>query len=172
MHYGRLVRNGSPETVKKRFGENRKKHPLYNTYKKMISRCYSEKSADYKNYGGRGVKVCDEWRGLDGFTRFIEDMGEKPSGTSIDRIYNNGDYTPFNCRWATSTQQNINRRQQKNNTSGVEGVYFRKDSGKWRAMIGFNNKLVRLGTFKTKEEATEAREKAESRYFSLNGVVS
>lgn len=82
-------------------------HPLYWVWKDMIKRCKNPRSPSYKNYGRRGIKICDRW---DSFWLFVEDMGPRPSGTSIDRINNDGDYEPSNCRWATSIMQIMNSR--------------------------------------------------------------
>ena len=83
--------------------------PEYSAYKGMMKRCHSENSknsAEYKNYGGRGIKVCKRWRNRP--ENFIADMGRKPDGTSLDRINSDGPYSPENCRWATRIQQNRN----------------------------------------------------------------
>lgn len=113
-HRYRLKANGDPSVVKAhKTGLSRKFPSEYHTWKHMIQRCYNKKNKAYRYYGARGIKVCDEWLGVDGSLTFIKDMGEKPEPKniySIDRIDVNGDYCPGNCRWATAYQQVHNRR--------------------------------------------------------------
>jgi hypothetical protein len=95
-------------------------HPLYSTWSGMKSRCYNKTTPNYKDYGGRGITVCDRWK--NSFLDFLSDMGEKPSSDhSLDRINNDGNYEPTNCRWATWSEQSTNQRVRSNPT-GIDYV--------------------------------------------------
>lgn len=85
--------------------------PLYNTWIGIKQRCYDTNAINYKYYGGRGIIVCDRW--LNSYELFEKDMGERPEGMTLDRIDVNANYELSNCRWATWTEQNNNRRNNK-----------------------------------------------------------
>ena len=85
-----------------------RKTPTYSTWKALRKRCNNPNSKDYPRYGGRGITICKRW---EKFENFLVDLGEKPKGTSIDRINNNGNYESCNCRWADSKTQSINKTQ-------------------------------------------------------------
>jgi len=138
-------------------------HRYWYTYKAMKERCNFPNQKDYHNYGGRGIKVCKRWSVRSGFWNFIQDMGERPDGFTLDRIDNNLGYSPKNCRWASLTQQRHNTRIYRTNKSGVRGVSFNKVTQKWFANIEVDGQRHNLGFHEHFEDAVSARKEAESR---------
>lgn len=122
----------------------------YARWASMIHRCHSPKSREYINYGARGIFVCEEWR--NSFQAFLNDMGPRPTGSSIDRIDNDGPYSPSNCRWAKIGVQARNRRPKSK--AGFMGVH--QQGNKFVAMITHKRIRKQIGRFNTPEEAHAA----------------
>ena len=140
------------------------KTKAYRSWSDMIRRCYGENSKSYKNYGGRGIKVHQDW--LDSFVNFYNDMGECLEGLTLERKDVNKSYSPSNCIWADRQTQARNKRTYKSNSSGCKGVSKYKNSKKWVAYISVDKSIKYLGSFTELEEAVEARRKAEEKYWN------
>ena len=84
-----------------------KRDPTYLSWQAMKDRCLNTKRRYYHRYGGRGITICDRW--LHSFSAFLEDMGPRPTGLTLERINNDGNYEPSNCRWATQHEQTLNQ---------------------------------------------------------------
>lgn len=115
----------------------RKRTPTHYAWTNMISRCINKNRPDYHCYGGRGITVCDRWR--NSFSAFLEDMGERPDGHSLDRIDNSKGYEPGNCRWAT-------RDQQMQNTRATRLISFQNETmglTAWARRLGLNKESLR-----------------------------
>ena len=136
---------------------------LYNVWRGMKRRCTEKTNSGYANYGGRGIKICKEWendyisfRDWALCNGYIESKLSR-NNISIDRIDNDGNYEPCNCRWVTNTIQHRNtRRIMSTNKSGFRGVDFYKK--KWRASITVSGKHIHIGTFDSAECAAKARD--------------
>jgi hypothetical protein len=90
-----------------------KRTPEYISWVAMSQRCSNPKRESYRNYGNRGITVCERWKGPHGFQNFLADMGPRPRGRTLERMEVNGNYEPGNCKWATAKEQANNRRQLK-----------------------------------------------------------
>lgn len=134
-------------------------------YQDMKSRCYNINHRSYKNYGARGITVCDSWKSS--YKNFIADMGYKPDGLSLDRIDNNLGYSKENCRWATATQQMRNTRH---STKEGTGVHYSKRDDAWIAQITIAHKIKHIGYFKNRDDAIKARKEAEVIYWQAHGI--
>lgn len=136
-------------------GYSARKHPLYVTWQGMLSRCYNKNEPTYKNYGGRGITVCDDWQH---FKNFANDMYPKPNKhMTLERVDNTKGYSKDNCVWASRTQQCHNRRKFKNNTSGYTGI--KKQKRGYKAVFDDHNVRYIIGNFDDLDDAVNAREK-------------
>lgn len=118
-------------------GKSFYKKPWYNSYRSMMDRCYREKSPNYKNYGMRGIVVCEEWKDIEQFEKWVEISGYK-KGLTLDRIDVNGNYEPNNCRWATMKEQDNNRR----NTIFIEFNEETHTISEWAKIKGINRSTL------------------------------
>lgn len=133
------------------------KHRLYKRWIAIKQRCLNTNNDSYKNYGGRGITICEEWK--HSFQTFLDDMEDSYiEGYHIDRIDNDKGYSKDNCRWVTRQQNQANRRGAKNSSSKYKGVS--KKRNKWQAQIMINGKPKNLGTFLTEEDAAKAYDQA------------
>lgn len=162
-HYQRLCKFGDPlrENTICQLGLGVAKHPLYGLWRRMKQRVTCVTTSQYKDYGGRGITICDRWVEPNGFLNFLEDMGDRPSKKhSIERVDNEGPYSPNNCRWATRHEQTAN---QRSNNETV-GVAWHKRNDRWWAYIDIDRKRRNLGFYKDYDMAVAARKAAELKY--------
>lgn len=109
---------------------------LRTAWGQMIARCYDPEHHKYASYGARGIRVCDRWIC---FRLFAEDMGERPEGMTLNRIDNDGNYSPENCEWASHTEQNQNRRDNRNITFQGETLCVTE----WARRLGMRRETLR-----------------------------
>jgi hypothetical protein len=135
----------------------------YIVWYSMVARCCDPRNSHFARYGGRGIRVCERWR--DDFMAFLSDMGPRPSrGYSLDRLDNDGDYAPENCRWATRYQQAHNKELMRNS----RGVTRSGDG--WRAQISIGGDRTSLGNFERFDSPSGAAEPNHCRAFGGLGA--
>ena len=128
---------------------------IYKLWDAMRWRCKTKAASHYRHYGARRITVCDEWEDVRVFRAWAMGHGYQ-EGLSLDRIDNDGNYEPGNCRWVTQTIQTQNSvLLRRNNTSGYRGVFLHKPD-RWCAAIGVKRKKQHLGLFDRPEDAAKA----------------
>ena len=146
-------------------------HPLYMTWYNMIRRCTEDESADpqWENYGGRGIRVCDQWFDLE---VFVQDMGDRPDGFTLDRIDPDGDYEPSNCRWASPREQTLNRAATRYITNKETGETLCVSD--WARRLGMSRSQVtkRLSRGWPEQEAITRLPRSYGGYHSSTPTVS
>ena len=118
--------------------DGRTKNPLYGTWKRMIARCEDSSANHYDRYGGRGIKVCDEWHDFWNFVKWSDSIGGRPDGYTLDRINNDGNYEPNNCRWA-------DWKTQASNTSSNRFIEYcgkTQTIQQWALELGINRQTL------------------------------
>jgi lambda repressor-like predicted transcriptional regulator len=113
------------------------KDPIYDAWSAMKKRCHDPRHRAYVWYGARGIRVCERWR--KSFAAFAEDMGDRPEGTSLDRIDNDGHYEPGNCRWATRLEQQANLRSNRKLTAFGDTLHLQA----WSRRTGIRPNTIR-----------------------------
>lgn len=134
-----------------------RKHHLYSIWSSMKGRCSNKNASGYKNYGGRGLEVCEEWQNdFKSFYDFCQSNGWDPN-LQIDRIDNDKGYFPDNCRFITSRNNTLNRGLFRTNKSGYTGIFYYDRIMKWTSNIRVKGKRIYLGSHATIKSAVESR---------------
>lgn len=150
------------------------KSRIHKEWRSILHRCKNPSASHYENYGGRGIKVCDEWQGENGFLNFYKWSMENgyADNLTLDRKNNDKGYSPDNRRWVTHQENCWNRGARKDSRTGKAGVTMvvtRTGKIKYRSCIMVNGKNIHLGYFYNLDEAIKAREEAETKYWNMKG---
>lgn len=128
-------------------------HPLYVTWNQMKMRCLNPKNPAYKYYGGRGISICDRWKSS--FAAFVQDMGERPDGFTLERLETNGNYEPSNCRWASRKEQMLNTRATRKIV--IDGIEYKASVLAEISGLKTDTIIERAQTLKTLEEILDPK---------------
>lgn len=138
--------------------------PTYTTWHSMMQRCLNENHHAYLLYGAVGITVCERWKT---FANFLEDMGERPDGLTLNRINSASEYNKDNCEWATLSMQAYDQKKRVTNKSGKTGVAWDKRLSKWEAYISVDRKKISLGFSDDLGTAIQLRIDAELKYYGF-----
>lgn len=171
--YQTALRSGNTKSCgcrKKKIFNRNGKYKHHDGLRQLITikqRCYNKNSEAYDYYGGRGIRVCDEWmKDSVSFCKWCDKVGwSKDSELTIDRIDVNGNYSPENCRLASRTQQAFNKRVISTNKSGYTGVSWDKFRNKWTVRLGVGKHYKYGGRFDNVEDAFKARQQLEIKHY-------
>jgi hypothetical protein len=156
------IKNGSTKCyscshIKHGWSQDKEKKKLYYVYDSMKQRCNNKNNKNYSYYGGRGISICEQWNNFTNFKEWAISNGYK-TGLTIDRINNDGNYEPSNCRWVNmKTQVRNTRVLSSTNSSGYRCVY--KHRNKWNVKLTVDYKVINLGMFNTAEDGARAYNK-------------
>jgi len=154
--------------------------PEFNTWGHVVQRCTNPNNKAYKNYGKRGITICQRYRYS--FAAFYGDLGSRPQDTTLNRIDNDGGYwcgkcdecitkgRPANCEWATSYEQQVNKRVYTSNTSGHKNIVWNKRAQLWVLVIQRKNKIIYSGYFDVLNDAVSIREAVLEEYERLGSI--
>ena len=141
----------------------KRRNPLYKVWYNMTYRCAGNDKRVSEWYYDRGIEVCDRWTS---YELFLDDMNDSWSkGLWLDRINPDEGYSPENCRWASPSLQQINRKVRKTNPTNHKGIFRRSENGKYRTGIMIEDQWVWLGTFESLSDAIGVRTKAQEDYY-------
>lgn len=135
-----------------------------NCWQSMIDRCYNPNAKQYKDYGGRGINVCKKWWK---FKNFYADMGDKPENLTLERINNESNYCPENCKWATRQEQALNKRNK------ASGFYWNKRDKSFQIVLFRYNRCYCFGFCKSRKEAqyrAEVAKEALDAFFAIQKI--
>lgn len=125
----------------------------YNRWRNMVNRCHNPADKDFKDYGARGIRVCEQW--ISDFSEYYKAVGDPPEGKTLDRRDNDKGYCPHNVQWATKSEQNKNRRAPKKTSRLPLGIAYKESSELYMAQIRVHGILYYLGSSKDLSEAVE-----------------